>query len=83
MFVEPITLQGNHVRLEPLSLAHLDGLCDVGLEPKLWRWTTSSVSGPLASILTHRVIYSGANSRRESGVAGSRFARRERRPTLI
>jgi RimJ/RimL family protein N-acetyltransferase len=43
MFVEPITLQGNHVRLEPLSLAHLDGLCDVGLEPKLWRWTTSSV----------------------------------------
>jgi RimJ/RimL family protein N-acetyltransferase len=43
MFVEPITLEGNHVRLEPLSLNHLDGLCDVGLEPKLWRWTTSSI----------------------------------------
>ncbi len=43
MVVEPITLAGNHVRLEPLSLDHLEGLCDVGLESKLWRWTTSSI----------------------------------------
>ena len=43
MFVEPITLEGDHVRLVPLSLNHLDRLCDVGLEPKLWRWTTSAI----------------------------------------
>lgn len=37
------TLDGRVVRLEPLSLAHLDGLCAVGLDPELWRWTTSQV----------------------------------------
>jgi N-acetyltransferase len=41
--VERITLQGRHVRLEPLSLAHLDDLCDVGLDESLWRWTVADV----------------------------------------
>lgn len=36
-------LEGSHVRLEPLSLKHLDGLCAVGLEPELWRWTPNHV----------------------------------------
>jgi RimJ/RimL family protein N-acetyltransferase len=36
--ISPSTLQGRHVRLEPLSLDHLDGLCEVGLDPELWRW---------------------------------------------
>lgn len=31
-------LEGEHVRLEPLSMAHLDGLCAVGLDPQLWQW---------------------------------------------
>jgi N-acetyltransferase len=35
---EPIVLEGDHVRLEPLSLDHLPGLCAVGLDPALWRW---------------------------------------------
>jgi RimJ/RimL family protein N-acetyltransferase len=26
------------VRLKPLSLEHLDGLCAVGLDPELWKW---------------------------------------------
>ncbi|MDQ1605526.1 MAG: N-acetyltransferase [Actinomycetota bacterium] len=34
----PIILQGTHVRLEPLSPDHLDGLCEVGLDPAIWRW---------------------------------------------
>lgn len=38
MHIEPIILQGTQVRLEPLSLDHLDGLCEVGLDPELWRW---------------------------------------------
>lgn len=37
-------LEGAHVRLEPLAPVHLDGLCAVGLDPELWRWTISSVS---------------------------------------
>ena len=41
--IEPVTLQGKHVRLEPLSLDHLEQLCEVGLEPELWRWTASQV----------------------------------------
>ena len=43
---EPVTLEGCHVRLEPLSLEHLPALCEVGLDPELWRWTVSRVRTP-------------------------------------
>jgi len=44
MRVEPITLEGAHVRLEPLSLErHADGLLEIGLDPELWRWTIVKV----------------------------------------
>ena len=46
MQVKPVTLEGVHARLEPLSLAHLADLCKVGLDPELWRWTTTVVSTP-------------------------------------
>ena len=39
----PTILSGRFVRLEPLSLHHLQALCDVGLDPELWRWTTSLI----------------------------------------
>src|SRR5208283_3781345 len=39
MPLAPITLTGEEVRLEPLSLEHHAGLCEVGLDPALWRWT--------------------------------------------
>lgn len=32
----PVTLEGDLVRLEPLSIAHLDGLCDVGFQTDIW-----------------------------------------------
>jgi RimJ/RimL family protein N-acetyltransferase len=38
MVVRPLTLEGEVVRLEPLSFDHLDGLTEVGLAPDLWRW---------------------------------------------
>ena len=41
LWVEPVTLQGSIVRLEPLTLDHLPGLTSVGLEGDLWRWTLS------------------------------------------
>jgi RimJ/RimL family protein N-acetyltransferase len=40
-WVQPVTLQGRIVRLEPLSQAHLAGLADVAFDPSIWRWTTS------------------------------------------
>jgi RimJ/RimL family protein N-acetyltransferase len=37
------TLSGSHVRLVPLSLDHVPALCEVGLDPEIWRWTPSNV----------------------------------------
>jgi RimJ/RimL family protein N-acetyltransferase len=37
--VEPVTLEGRIVRLEPLSLDHVPGLAEVGLDPAIWRLT--------------------------------------------
>jgi N-acetyltransferase len=37
--LEPVTLDGSLVRLEPLSLDHVPGLAEVGLDPAIWRWT--------------------------------------------
>ncbi|HEY2916610.1 MAG TPA: GNAT family protein [Candidatus Limnocylindrales bacterium] len=40
-WVQPVTLEGRRVRLEPLAEHHLDGLVEVGLNPTIWRWTTA------------------------------------------
>ncbi|HSL32402.1 MAG TPA: GNAT family N-acetyltransferase [Candidatus Limnocylindrales bacterium] len=37
--LEPVTLEGRIVRLEPLSLDHVPGLAEVALDPAIWRWT--------------------------------------------
>jgi RimJ/RimL family protein N-acetyltransferase len=37
--IEPRVLEGTHVRLEPLTIDHLDALIAIGLDPDLWRWT--------------------------------------------
>src|SRR5207245_1155680 len=43
MVVSPLVLEGVHVRLEPLSNVHLEGLAQVGLEEELWRWIPAPV----------------------------------------
>ena len=43
MKVTPVTLEGRHVRLEPLATAHLAGLAAVGLDEELWRWIPTPV----------------------------------------
>jgi N-acetyltransferase len=43
---QPIVLANPHVRLEPLTLAHLPGLTQVGLDPALWRWVPTPVLTP-------------------------------------
>jgi len=37
--VEPVTLAGRIVRLEPLELEHVPRLAEVGLDPVIWQWT--------------------------------------------
>jgi RimJ/RimL family protein N-acetyltransferase len=39
MAIEPCVLEGTYVRLEPLTLEHLDALTNIGLDPELWQWT--------------------------------------------
>lgn len=38
MHIAPVAMEGRHVRLEPLTMDHLDALCEVGLDEDLWRW---------------------------------------------
>lgn len=40
---DAVVLEGRVVRLEPLTRAHVPELCDVGLDPELWRWTAAHV----------------------------------------
>lgn len=49
MNVETISLEGEYVRLEPLSIAtHLDGLQAAGRQPEIFRWFPTDRSTPEA-----------------------------------
>ena len=41
--LQPVTLVGDHVCLEPLTPSHLGALAAVALDPDLWTWTVSRV----------------------------------------
>ena len=41
--ISPVVLSGTHVRLEPLSLEHVDALCEVGLDPSIWTWNPAPI----------------------------------------
>ncbi len=45
-WVQPVTLDGRFVRLEPLSLQHAEGLAEVGLDTEVWRWMPAPVTTP-------------------------------------
>ncbi len=44
MNIRSVTLFGQTVRLEPLTIDHVTALCRVGLEPELWRWVPTQVT---------------------------------------
>lgn len=46
MKLEPVTLEGRGVRLEPLAVSHHAALCEVGLDPELWRLIPYRASTP-------------------------------------
>ncbi|MHB8778815.1 MAG: GNAT family N-acetyltransferase, partial [Anaerolineales bacterium] len=37
-WVEPITLMGKHVRLEPMTEAHIPGLAEIGAGQNFWNF---------------------------------------------
>ncbi len=43
MKIEPVVLEGEFVRLEPLRIDHFNALCEVGLDQSLWKWTANVV----------------------------------------
>ncbi len=43
MKIEPIVLRGEHVRLEPMSPGHVDGLAAVGQEPSIWEFMVDRI----------------------------------------
>ena len=47
-FATPITLKGKHVVLEPLGIAHLDGLAEAVRDGELWKLWYTSVPKPEA-----------------------------------
>jgi N-acetyltransferase len=65
VWVEPVTLTGAVVRLEPLTLEHVEALALVGLEPELWRWQPT----PIASVDDMRRYVTTALEQRGRGVS--------------
>ncbi|MDD2713318.1 MAG: GNAT family N-acetyltransferase, partial [Simplicispira sp.] len=45
-FVEPVVLRQNGLRLEPLALAHEEGLAAAAADGQLWRLRVTSVPEP-------------------------------------
>ena len=43
MKVEPVVLESELVRLEPLKFEHFDALCEVGLVEEIWRWSPQKI----------------------------------------
>lgn len=48
MELTPVTLEGAHVRLEPLDVEHADALARAGSDPSIWTWFTEPLDTPEA-----------------------------------
>jgi N-acetyltransferase len=46
MSIEPVTLNGRYVRLEPLALSHFDQLWAIGQDAELWKWAPYQIATP-------------------------------------
>lgn len=44
MNIEPVILEGEHVRLEPISMNHFEDLVKVSFDENLWKWTLGRIS---------------------------------------
>ncbi len=78
-WLEPVSLAGTHVRLEPLSQAHRDGLIDAVKDGELWKLWYTAIPSPegMAKEIDRRLALQAAGSMlpftvfdAEGGVAG-------------
>jgi RimJ/RimL family protein N-acetyltransferase len=60
MEIKPVVLTGRHVRLEPMTEAHVPGLAAIGLHDDIWRWmpygfirSEAGIRGWVQSLLKH------------------------------
>jgi len=60
-----VTLEGTHVRLEPLGPDHLDALAEVLLDPDLWTWSPA----PVRSRADLEAYVAAALAMRDAGTA--------------
>ena len=44
--LEPVTLEGSFVRLEPMTIEHHAGLTAIGLDPDIWRRAIAPITTP-------------------------------------
>lgn len=44
--LDPVTLEGRYIKLEPMTRDHFPALCEVGLDSTLWKWTITDCSTP-------------------------------------
>jgi N-acetyltransferase len=62
-WVQPVTLEGRFVRLEPLALGHVERLAQVGLDAEIWRWMPQ----PVASSADMRALVEDARAETAAG----------------
>jgi len=62
MDVRPVTLEGQHVRLEPLTMAHQAALWEIAKDHELWRWTATDIRQPpdLTTYMEHALAEQAA-----------------------
>ena len=65
MNLQPVTLTGRYVRLEPLSVAHVPDLARVGLEESIWRYL---IFGEMRTEANMRAWVQDMLKRQESGM---------------
>ena len=65
MQVVPAVLEGRYVRLEPLTISHVQPLSQVGLDEELWRW----IPVPVRTAADMTAYVETALKERDSGLA--------------
>ena len=63
-FIEPVTLSGRHVRLEPLAMIHHDALVEAASDGELWKLWYTSVPSPdeMAANIASRLAQQAAGT---------------------
>ena len=88
LILQPVTLSGRHVRLEPLAQTHHAALCAIGLDPELWEFfpyratTPEEMAGYIQSALDAQaagsalpfaIVHTGSHAPSGQVIGSTRF----------